>query len=130
MLFIVLSAPVFIAFGILIVVAAYFTCMEGYNPFAPYADTRFAPGYTAEKFAAVKPRMTTEQVKQLLGEPLITDTALNGRTFSFWYSDDGGLYHGNKGKYALIRDFAWYSTMVLFDSKGRVTEVYKSWEYD
>jgi hypothetical protein len=128
-IFITLSVPVFALCGMFIMVLAYLSCSESYNPFVPYADTRFAAGYTAEKFDRVKPGMSHDEVYTLLGQPLIIDTLLNGKGISLWYSDDGKLYHEGHQN-SLVNDFAWYSVSILLNREGRVIDIFKGWQYD
>lgn len=90
--------------------------IEGYNPFYPAIDTRFAPGYGEAAFAAVQPGMTKVEVLQLLGPPL------NAQRDQAWaYSEDGACPWW---------DFAWLARSVQFDAQGRVVETRAAVHYD
>lgn len=46
--------------------------IEGYNVFAPYIDTEFAENYTPELFDKITTKLSIENVKSIVGEPLLS----------------------------------------------------------
>lgn len=101
--------------GLLLLFLA-FIGIESYFPLYPAIDTRFAPGYTEQAFAALEVGMTKEEVLQRLGPPL------NAQADPAWvYSEDGAC-----GWW----DFAWLGRGVQFDAEGRLIETRAAVHYD
>lgn len=93
-----------------------FIGIESYFPLYPAIDTRFAPGYTEQAFAALEVGMTKQEVLQRLGPPL------NAQADPAWvYSEDGTF-----GWW----DFAWLARGVQFDAEGRLIETRAAVHYD
>jgi hypothetical protein len=105
-----------------IIIRFYLLSESHFEPY-PEIDTVFAPDFTKENFEKIQNGMTTQEVTQLLGEPLRLYknekilNLVNGRgrtrqtseTAECWgYSWDGKL----KGQ----ADFSWYSYKVCFEN--------------
>lgn len=101
--------------------------IEGYNVFSPYIDTEFAENYTPEKFDLIQMDLNKEEVLKILGEPLKKNTWKNETVF--YYTLDAFLSRGSDYKY-LIRDFAWYRSVIYFNKQGKITRIDKGWSYD
>ncbi|UQB68299.1 hypothetical protein [Epilithonimonas zeae] len=99
--------------------------IEGKNIFSPYIDTQFAPQYLPEKFELIKAEQTIKDVEKILGQPLRKNVDSTNHRTEYWYTMDGKLSVNNKDG-----DFAWYTSVVYFNDKGKVVEVGKGWGYD
>lgn len=117
--------------GVPILVFVFFSgsipLVEGYNIFDPYIDTEFAENYTPKKFDSILMNLTKEEVINILGEPLYTNTWKN--EIRFMYTRDSYLSKKSKIK-CLIGDFAWYRSNIYFNTKGVITRIDKGWNYD
>lgn len=71
--------------------------------------TRYAPGYREEAFRSLKPGMSEEEVRKLLGEPLSRRTIPDGRTV-LYYSEQATPTDNY-----LMRN-------LVFDDQGRLLE--------
>ncbi len=91
---------------IVIIVRIYFSS-ELHFPFNPYIDTIFTKNFTIEKFDKITPKMSQDDVKNILGEPLHRDSNEDSKTDCWQYSTDGKLY-----PYA---DFSYYLFQVCFN---------------
>jgi outer membrane protein assembly factor BamE (lipoprotein component of BamABCDE complex) len=84
----------------------------------PSIDTKYAPGFSEEKFGQIKVGMSQDEVFALLGKPLGVQPFSEGTRF--FYSEDGA---------APIGDFAWLGRLI--DVKdGKVTKIIKQVFYD
>ncbi len=101
--------------------------IEGYNVFSPYIDTEFAENYTPEKFDLIQMDLNEKEVLKILGEPLKKNTWKNETVF--YYTLDAFLSRSSDCKY-LIRDFAWYRSVIYFNKQGKITRIDKGWSYD
>ncbi len=99
--------------------------IEGKNIFSPYIDTQFASQYSPEKYELVKIGQTVEEVENIIGQPLKKNIDSINRRVEYWYTMDGKLLQDKKEG-----DFAWYISIVTFDSKGKVILIDKGWAYD
>lgn len=99
--------------------------IEGKNIFSPYIDTQFASQYSPEKYELVKIGQTVEEVENIIGQPLKKNIDSINRRVEYWYTMDGKLLQDKKEG-----DFAWYISIVTYDSKGKVILIDKSWAYD
>jgi hypothetical protein len=104
---------------ILAVLIVIFTRLELYFPLYPDIDTIYTREFTHEKFAAVKPGMSKNQVRLLLGAPFtpIPYVPHDDRNECWPYSRDGKL--------GLLGDFAWVFVRVCFKD-GKVDGAFKS----
>lgn len=114
---------VYIPLAILVILVGLFTLTENYIAPFPYIDTHFAPGFSWEKYNAVQPGMSEEEVKQSLGEPLSEYISVSG--YLSMKSGKYGLencatYSDDRGKYSLW-DFAWIAVNVCY---GTITEMF------
>jgi len=88
---------------------------EGYCLWFPHIDTVKAPGYTAEKWDAVRVGMSRDEVRSVLGEPLgVSDKA-------WQYTRDGR---------SPVLDFAWEMKKLYFSPDGSVTSKQSRWFFD
>jgi len=103
--------------------------MEGYNLFNPYIDTEFAENYTPQKFNSINKDFSKEEVINTIGQPLFIwkDSIRNEIEFS--YTNDGLLVR-EKGRKYPINDFAWYRSIIYFDSIGKIIRIEEGWTYD
>lgn len=99
--------------------------IEGKNIFSPYIDTQFASQYSPEKYELVKIGQTVEEVENIIGQSLKKNIDSINRRVEYWYTMDGKLLQDKKEG-----DFAWYISIVTFDSKGKVILIDKGWAYD
>ena len=91
---------------------------ESYCYIYPSIDTRYAHGFSEQKFAQVRTGMSMEDVVSLLGEPYHNSP---GRNYVRWsYTQDG------KCSWA---DWAWLGREVIFQD-GRVVERISRVYYD
>ena len=104
---------------------------EGYCIVWPGIGTHFAPGFSHLGFARIRPGMTQERVRALLGEPLGKQVArrILGRSVPgaspLEQGDEAWNYSGDSGR--LGGDWAWLSRQVVFRD-GVVTQKVK-WTY-
>lgn len=92
--------------------------MESYCVLYPGIDTRYATGFSEEKFARIRPGMTRSEVIHLVGEPLGAPGTLLASRWS--YTQDG------KCRWA---DWAWLGREVHFEG-DRVKETVSRVYYD
>ncbi len=118
------SVLLFFSVFITFMVGAALT-IEGKNIFSPYIDTQFASQYSPEKFELIKIGQTVGEVEKILGQPLDKNIDSTNHRTEYWYTLDGKLSVNNKEG-----DFAWYVSIVYFDSKGKVKSIDKQWAYD
>lgn len=99
---------------------AWFSTIESYFTFFPLLDTTRSPEFTLEGFNQIRPGMTRDQVRALIGDPV----------------ENAGQYHrpceGQTGDGAAppLLDFAWLNASVCYDETGHVTETERMWVPD
>jgi hypothetical protein len=120
--------------GIFIIVLNFLTggviLGESYNIFDPYADTEMAKEYTPDKFKLVKERMSMNEIKKLVGEPIFTNYDTLKSLTGHYYTSDGYLRKRNDRKFALISDIAWYGSSLEYNKDSIAIKVYSGWYYD
>lgn len=106
-----------------LIVILYIFTLENYFPPYPEIDTVFAKNFTWERFDQVKPGMSQDEVRQLLGEPFQGEERTNLYAPYLWeYTHDGKF---------CCHDFAWFYVVVEFDPDTlRVTRKSKDIHYD
>lgn len=106
--------------------------MEGYNFITPFLDTEFAEDYSPIVFDKITKDQNLEVVTQLLGEPLyISHDTVDGEIqIGHSYTSDGFFESKGKFKGYSIEDFAWYRSIIIFNSKGEILGINKGWTYD
>jgi hypothetical protein len=126
-----LSTLVLTVSGIALLVGwVFFFGPEQYYSPDPFCDTQMAKGYSPERFLRIKPGMTVQQVEQLVGKPLFTDTSeLPKSVITYRYTDDGKLL-GQQVPWYKCNDYAWYSSSVVFDTAMVVQRSSSGWIYD
>lgn len=77
--------------------------------------TRFAPGYSEERFAQLVPGQPRERVLELLGEPLQIVTAEVDEEWCYQHQGDGGLFLVAGGSTLNLATGEW---CVRFSSEG------------
>lgn len=96
---------IIVVVGLIFLTISYGWCYtESYCFFLPSIDTKFAEGYSEEKFQNIHNGMTIEKVILLLGSPLETITNKDSKVATLYYSQDGAAPFG---------DFAWLGRVVL-----------------
>lgn len=105
---------------------------EGKNLFTPYIDTEFASNYSPSKFELITSDLNHDNVISIIGSPIYKDTdTVNGQIqLKLNYTQDAYFLKKNKGKRLLISDFAWYRSIITFDTKGKILKINKGWNYD
>lgn len=103
--------------------------MEGYNIFEPYIDTEFSENYTPEKFDQISLLDSKTTVLQAIGQPLDIHEDTQTKEIQFAYTNDGNLKRKSPIKHD-IADFAWYRSIIIFDSTGKIIRIEKGWSYD
>lgn len=98
---------------------------EGINVFSPYIDTQFAPQYSPEKFELIKVGQSIKDVEAIVGKPLRKTMDSTVQETQYWYTMDSKLHFNKKSG-----DFAWYVSIVYFDSDRYVKNIVKQWAYD
>lgn len=84
------------------------TLYDGVSAVAASQETRYAPGFTEEKFREVAVGQSREDVRTRLGEPLKAWTVASSEHWAYSDSPSDGDY---------------WVRRVSFDSSGRVSEV-------
>jgi hypothetical protein len=102
---------------------------EGYNVLNPYIDTEFAPNYSPEKFDLITEDFTYEEVIDLIGKPLGTYYNDYLQSECLEYTNDGKALSANHNLVP-VQDFAWYRSIICFDSNGKISRIEKGWSYD
>lgn len=98
----------------------WFSTIESYFIFYPLIDTTRSPEFTLEGFNRIRPGMTRDQVRTLIGDPV----------------ENAGQYHrpceGQTGDGAAppLFDFAWLNASVCYDETEHVTETERMWVPD
>lgn len=101
----------------LFIFPAHFSYVESYFIFYPLIDTRKSSKFTLRRFDMIRPGMTKEQVRSLIGNPV----------------KDAGQYHapceGQTGDSAVAPyyDFVWLNSSVCYDESDLVIETKKNW---
>lgn len=113
----------FLIIPIIVIVGVFlnaFRRMEAYCFFYPSIDTQYAPGFSEEKFLAIRVGDTAESVEKSLGLPL-SRRADQGGIVVWKYTSDG--------KFAPFGDFAWlYRALTM--SNGLVIKIEKEILYN
>lgn len=106
--------------------------IEGKHLLDPYIDTNFAQNYSPEKFDEIEVRMTLEEVKRIVGEPLYIDGGYKDTTnANYQYTTDARLLGiARKNNQVGYYDFAWYRSSVEFDKENVVAFIDKGWSHD
>ena len=108
--------------AVLVFIIGHIPLEEGIHIIDPYIDTRFAEGYTPEKFEAIQIGMTFDDVKSIIGQPFdISDAYEDSLLSVYYYTSDGKLRSG---------DCAWYYSEVAIDTNNIVVSVSKGWNFD
>lgn len=87
-------------------------------------DTEYAEGYSHSGFDAIKPGMTMDQVKTLIGEPFYTSDVRDLKTNkeSKFYNISEIWVYSRQGK---IKTANFFVRIVHFDEEGRVVRTEK-----
>jgi hypothetical protein len=98
---------------------------EGKFPIYSDIDTRFAPGYTDQRFDLVSVGMSESNVVAILGQPMYRQERSRwpfpgDADFLWWYSQDGACSWG---------DYAWRAPIIGMKN-GTVVTNYMVWCYD
>ena len=95
---------------------------EAYCFFCPSIDTRYAPGFSEERFSQIRSGMTAQAVQEVLGGPLYVQPYVEDRKEGeLWFSTlDGKCKWG---------DWAWLCRQVDF-REGRAVAVIRRVGYD
>jgi outer membrane protein assembly factor BamE (lipoprotein component of BamABCDE complex) len=86
---------------------------------------------TAPLFDQIKLGMRKSEVVKLIGEPLnLGEGYDDSLVTNFYYTDDGKLLSRRKPGVQKYDDFAWYRSMVGFDTAETVVYLDKGWSHD
>lgn len=88
-------------------------------------------GYTPEKFDKIELGMDESNVLEILDSPLfIRIDSLQGEVIEvFDYTTDGKILN-EKMPWYMSNDYAWYRSIIQFNSDKKVVEINKGWSYD
>ena len=105
--------------------------IEGKHLVKPYIDTHFAEDYSPEKFDLIELGMTKIEVIRIIGEPLYTGSGYSDSLVTnYHYTGDGKLLSKRKSGEQNYDDFAWYRSVVGFDTSETAVYLDKGWSYD
>jgi len=123
------AIPAFLFLIYVIVFIARFTLGEGYNIFAPYADTRMATEYSPDKFDSIKQGMHMTEVQRIIGKPFSENFDTYSLTTKHDYTSDGKLLY-KSNSYWIPTDLAWYYSEIYYNSDSVVVNILKGWRFD
>lgn len=109
-----------VAVAFLLLFPAHLSYLESYFIFYPLVDTTKSEQFTLKQFDKIRPGMTREDVRGLIGDPI----------------ENAGQYNapceGQTGDNGAPRpyDFAWLNSSVCYDESDRVVETKKLWVPD
>lgn len=102
---------------------------EGYNIFAPYADTKMATEYSPDKFDSVKQGMHMTEVQRIIGKPLSDEYDTYTLSTKHNYTSDGKLLF-KSNSFWIPTDLAWYYSEVYYNKDSVVINILKGWRFD
>ena len=104
--------------------------VEQRHLFYPHIDTEFAADFRISNFESIKVGMSQNNVKQILGQPILFGTLSNGYTDDYIKKDFKYFAdYSNDGAWSLA-DFAWEGFEIYYDINKKVISKRRIWYYD
>ncbi|RJR16229.1 hypothetical protein C4579_00765 [Candidatus Microgenomates bacterium] len=103
-----------------VIINLYLLSESHFEP-QPEIDTVFTPNFTKENFEKIQNGMTTQEVRDLLGEPFRTENIkileVENRYARVFQAEDNAecWRYSQDGKLGDKADFSWYSYRVCFE---------------
>lgn len=109
-----------VAVALLLLFPAHFSYIESYFIFYPLVDTTKSEQFTLKRFDMIRPGMTRDEVRGLIGDPVENAGQYNSPCEGQTGDNAAGPYY----------DFAWLNSSVCYDETDRVVETKKLWVPD
>lgn len=111
---------VYAAIALILIFPARVSYLESYFVFYPLIDTTHSPQFTLKKFGQIRPGMTRNQVRALIGDSV--------KNAGQYFAPCEGQTGDNAA--APYDDFAWLNSSVCYDENDLVVETKKMWVPD